>query len=85
MAYHIQITPPAERQLRALPRSVQDRLRPRIDSLSDHPRPPGCKKLVGETDLYRIRVGDYRVLYTVRDKELLVLVVKVGHRRKVYQ
>ena len=61
------------------------RLRTRIDSLADNPRPPDTKKLSGAEELYRIRVGDYRVLYAIQDKVLLVLVVKVGHRREVYR
>jgi mRNA interferase RelE/StbE len=47
------------------------------------PRPEGVKKLEGEKDLYRLRVGDYRIIYTIRDRELIVLVLKVGHRREV--
>jgi len=56
-----------------------------IRSLQAHPRPAGCKKLAGNADYYRIRVGDYRVLYEIRDRVLLVLVIKVGHRREVYR
>jgi mRNA interferase RelE/StbE len=55
-----------------------------ISSLQSNPRPAGCKKLAGNADYYRIRVGDYRVLYEIRDRVLLVLVIKVGHRREVY-
>jgi len=53
--------------------------------LRDDPRPPGCVKLTGADDLWRIRVGQYRVVYTIRDDELLVLVVRVAHRRDVYR
>jgi mRNA interferase RelE/StbE len=53
--------------------------------LAADPRPSGCKKLAGNTDYYRIRVGDYRVLYEVSDRDVLVLVIKIGHRREVYR
>jgi len=84
MAYAVQITPGAEREFSKLAHEIQLRIRPRIDALANDPRPPGAKKLKGE-DLWRIRVGDYRILYEVRDKILLVLVVRVAHRREVYR
>lgn len=56
-----------------------------ITALEQDPRPSGCKKLRGATNTYRIRSGDYRVVYTIEDAELLVLVVRVGHRREVYR
>ena len=52
---------------------------------SDVPRPPGCDKLAGPEDMYRIRVGDYRIVYQVCDEALMILVVKIGHRRDVYR
>jgi len=55
-----------------------------IGDLSEDPRPPGCRKMEG-VDLYRIRVGDWRVLYQIRDFRLMVVVVQVGHRREVYR
>lgn len=79
MAYRVEVTPYALRQLSALPDDVQRRLRPRIDALADHPRPRGAEKLRGEADIYRLRVGDYRILYTVQDEVLVVLVVRIGH------
>ena len=84
MAYTVIIKPAAERQLRRLGPEAQRRLRPAIDALSADPRPPGYKKLVGEGDLYRIRVGDYRIIYTIQDRILVVEVVKIGHRGNVY-
>ncbi len=75
----------ALRQFEALPRQVQIRLRPRIEALAEDPRPRGALKIVGEESTYRLRVGDYRVIYEVRDEVLVVLVVKVGHRRDVYR
>jgi mRNA interferase RelE/StbE len=67
------------------PRRNRSRVAAAIGALAAGPRPSGCKKLAGNTDYYRIRVGDYRVLYEVRDREVLVLVIKIGHRREVYR
>jgi len=85
MAYSILLAPPAERQLKSLTDSVQKRIVKRLKSLRENPRPQGVKKLTGEEDLYRIREGDYRIIYTIQDKELMVLVVKIGDRKEVYR
>jgi mRNA interferase RelE/StbE len=82
--YRVEFKPAAERAFRKLPRSIQVRIRPHVDGLADDPRPPGAKKLTNAGDQWRIRVGDYRVVYTIQDDVLLVLVVKVGNRRDVY-
>ncbi len=84
MAYRLEFTPGANRQFRKLPKNLQARLTPHLNALTQNPRPSGIEKLKGEEG-YRLRVGDYRVLYEVRDKALLVLVVRVGHRREVYR
>jgi mRNA interferase RelE/StbE len=68
-----------------LPGPVQGRLLPAIADLANDPRPPGSRTLTGETDLYRIRVGDYRVVYAVDDAAQTVTVVKVGHRSDIYR
>jgi mRNA interferase RelE/StbE len=85
VAYRLEFTPSADRQFRKLPVQLQARLKPHIDALIQNPRPSGIEKLKGEDNAYRLRVGDYRILYEVHDKVLLVLVVKVGHRREVYR
>lgn len=85
MAYRIEYKPSAEREFLALPKNVQRLVRPRIDALARDPRPPGSKKLRGYVNRWRIRVGDYRVIYEVYDKDLLVLIVKIGHRSDVYE
>ena len=85
MAYAIEFVPSARRELQKLPREVQLKLNPHIGSLSLDPRPIGSRKLKGGYGLLRIRVGDYRVIYEVRDKILVVLVVRVAHRREVYR
>lgn len=85
MTYSILLAPPAERQLKSLTDSVQKRIVKRLKSLRENPRPQGVKKLAGEEDLYRIRDGDYRIIYTIQDKELIVLVAKIGNRKDVYR
>jgi len=83
--YRVEFARAAKRQFDCLPKQVQVRLKRRIESLKDNPRPHGAKKLAGADDLYRIRDGEYRIIYTIKDKELIVLVVKIGHRREVYR
>jgi mRNA interferase RelE/StbE len=85
VAYAVQIAPGAEREFSKLAREIQLRIRPRIDALANDPRPAGAMKLRGQEDLWRIRVGDYRVLYEVHDRILYVLLVRVAHRREVYR
>jgi mRNA interferase RelE/StbE len=63
----------------------RQRLVARIEGLAANPRPPGCEKLAGYSDRYRVRQGDYRVVYSIDDAARVVLVVKVGHRREVYR
>jgi mRNA interferase RelE/StbE len=83
--YRIEFRPAAERSFLKLPSSVRVRLQPRIESLAAEPRPLGAKKLAGSRDRWRIRVGDYRVIYEIHGDVLLVLVLAVGHRREVYR
>lgn len=83
--YQIQLTPAAERQLRKLERAARDRVGAAIDLLADTPRPAGAKKLVGGDGEWRVRTGDYRIVYEIHDSVLRVLVVRVAHRREVYQ
>jgi mRNA interferase RelE/StbE len=85
MAYAVELKAPAVRDLAALPRVDQQRIRARIDALAENPRPPGCKKLAGADSLYRIRVGMYRVVYSIEDARLVVLITRIGHRREVYR
>ncbi len=84
MAYSILVAPPAERQLKTLAEPVQKRIVKRLKSLRDNPS-QGVKNLAGEDALYRIREGDDRIIYTIQDKELIVLVVKIGDRKEIYR
>ena len=83
--YRIEIKRSAAKEIRAVGRK-EDRRRivARIGALADDPRPPGCTKLSGR-DAFRVRQGEYRIVYTVADDVLVVEVVKVGHRRDVYR
>jgi mRNA interferase RelE/StbE len=83
-SYRLLIKPSAVKELEALPAKDRRRLATRLQKLSVDPRPAGSEKLSGH-DLYRIRQGNYRVLYSVHDRELVILVIKVGHRREVYR
>ncbi len=85
MSYQIEFVKQAAKQFKALLTQEQERLQPKIDALATEPRPNGVVKLAGEDDLYRIRVGDYRIIYCIQDEQLLILVVKIGHRKDVYR
>ena len=85
MSYEIRISRSALKTLSRLQRPDQQRIRAAIDLLTDNPRPPACIALAGEHGVYRIRVGDYRVVYEVLDGVLVVHVVAIGHRREVYR
>jgi mRNA interferase RelE/StbE len=79
------LTRAAERGLAGLPKKDLRRVDARILALADDPRPPSSKKLEGVGNLYRIRSGDYRIIYQVEDARLVVIVVDVGNRRDVYR
>lgn len=84
MSYRIDFTTAAARQVKKLPRLTRDRILDAVEGLSADPRPHGAKKLVGEKHAWRIRVGDYRIIYDIFDDVLTVTVVRVAHRREVY-
>lgn len=83
--YKVQFRRSAEKSLEKLDPRSRARILRGIVALADDPRPPGVKALSGQEALWRIRIGDFRVVYQVRDDELLVLVVRVAHRREVYR
>jgi len=85
MPYRIVILPRAHRELAKLPHPAAERIARAIDALGHQPRPPGVRKLAGDDDLWRVRVGEYRVIYQIQDAVLLVLVVRIGHRRDIYK
>ena len=75
----------ADKALQKLPEKVQRRLVLAASDLAVEPRPAGCVRLEGEDNLWRIRVGDYRIVYTIEEKKLIVLVVRIAHRKDVYR
>jgi mRNA interferase RelE/StbE len=86
MMYEVLIKPAVLRQTKKLDLPIQIAVQEAIDSLVDDPRPEGCTKLKGAENLYRIRAAkNYRIIYEIQDKKLIVIVVKVGHRREVYR
>jgi len=85
-SYTLEILPTARRDLLSLPGPIQKRIGHKIESLKNNARPAGVKALKSKRgDFYRLRVGDYRILYEIRDKVLLIIVIKIGHRREVYR
>ena len=85
MGYRVVIMPAARKALERLPLDVCLRVNRAIQALAEAPRPHGCAKLSGAVDLYRVRVGDYRVVYRIEDRVLTVLIVRIGHRGDVYR
>ncbi len=83
--YSVEIKQSAQRELDVLDDSLFVRIDQKILMLSDNPRPSGCRKLRGHKDLWRIRVGDWRVVYVVDDYSKVVVVVRIAHRRDVYE
>ncbi|CEG92245.1 type II toxin-antitoxin system RelE/ParE family toxin [Propionibacterium freudenreichii] len=84
MSYQIEFTTAAARQVKKLPGPARHRVLDAIEDLADDPRPHGARKLVGEQTAWRIRTGDYRLIYDIFDAELLIWVVRAAHRREVY-
>lgn len=82
--YRVVILPSAQHKLQSVPRSIRARIRDRIDALGTGPRPRGVKKMRGFVNRYRIRVGDYRVIYEIHDDRLVIIIIAVAHRREAY-
>ena len=82
--YTVVLTKTAQKQLDKLPDQIANTLLEAIEKLADEPRPDGCKKLKGRSG-YRIRKGDYRIIYEVEDDVLIVEVIAIGHRRNIYE
>jgi mRNA interferase RelE/StbE len=83
--YTVVLSKTAEKELYKLPAKIIERIIPVLKSLETNPRPVSCKKLKGHADLWRIRVGDYRIVYAIDDVILLVDVRKIGHRKDIYE
>ena len=85
MAYTLHFKRAVYRALQRLPQSVRRRIIAAIEALAEDPRPAGCRKLQSPDDLWRIRVGDYRVVFNIDDEVLIILVLRVAHRSHVYR
>ncbi len=83
-SYRIEIKRSAVKELEAVPAKDRRRITTKIQALAGNPRPAGCEKLSGH-DKYRIRQGNYRILYTIEDDVLVVTVIRIGDRRDVYR
>jgi mRNA interferase RelE/StbE len=83
--YQIELTPAARRDLKSIPARIRKQIDKQILSLAENPYPPGSKKIKGVEGLLRVRVGDYRILYIIEVKRLVVVIVTIGHRRDVYR
>lgn len=84
-SYRLLFKQSVAKDLRELPRQDLERILERIEALAEDPRPPGCEKLSAQGDRYRVRQGRYRIIYSIEDGTLTVMVVNVGHRRDVYR
>jgi mRNA interferase RelE/StbE len=85
VSYDVQLAPAAVRQLRKLDPVGRRRVQAAIDLLATEPRPPAARQLVGGAGEWRVRTGDFRIIYEIHDQQLVVLVIKLGHRRDVYE
>jgi len=85
MVYTIEIARPARRKLESAPIEMRRCISVHIDALAENPRPDGVKKLHDVPDGYRIRVGDWRIVYQIKDERLFILVLRIGHRSDVYR
>ena len=85
MPYLIEFKKSAAKEIEKLPASVQGDITQEIAKLASIPRPVGCKKLKGSDNLWRIRVGDYRVIYTLKDGLLVIEIIRIRHRKDVYE
>jgi mRNA interferase RelE/StbE len=83
--YRVEFSRGAKKQFRKLPLYIQERIQAKITELVIEPRPNKVKKLQGDDDLYRIRVGDYRIVYEIKDDVLLVILIRIKHRSEVYK
>jgi mRNA interferase RelE/StbE len=83
--YSIELKQSARKELERLPNAIIARIIVKLESLEENPRPAGCKKLKGGDDEYRIRVGEYRIVYVIDDRKVIVTITRIRHRRDVYE
>lgn len=85
MSYRIAIKKSAAKSLKKIPKADQKRIADKIDSLAEGPPNPDTTKMKGNNPFHRVRVGDYRIIYEIQDEVLIILIVKIGHRRDIYR
>ena len=85
MTYQVVLSPSAIRQLRKLDPDVRRRIQAALELLAENPQPPAATRLVGGAGEWRVRTGDYRIIYEIQEGQLLILVLRVGHRREIYE
>jgi len=85
LTYNIEFKRSAAKSLKKIPKADQKRIAEKIDSLSENPPAPETTKMKGNNPFHRIRVGNYRIVYEIQDDILLILIVKIGHRKDIYQ
>jgi mRNA interferase RelE/StbE len=83
--YRIKIKKVALKQLEKLPLEIIERINIKILTLSENPRPKGCKKLHSKEELYRVKISSYRIVYSIHDNILVIEVIKIGHRKNIYR
>lgn len=83
-SYKIEWKSSAQKELRNLDKTVIPRLIEAVAALANNPYPVGCRKIVGSESSYRVRVGNYRIIYQVQNQELIIEIIKVGHRQSIY-
>jgi len=83
--YVVELKQSARKELERLPNAIIARIVAKLESLEENPRPAGCKKLKGGDDEYRVRVGEYRIVYLIDDRKVIVTITRIRHRRDVYE
>ena len=85
MTFRIELTKSAAKALKAIPKTAQKRIAKEIESLAEGPPEPAKTKMKGDNPFHRVRVGDYRIIYEIQNEILLILILKIGHRKEVYR
>ena len=85
MSWNVEIERKAQKALKKIPDPYKSNIIEAIEELTNEARPPGCTKLKGASDLWRVRVNDYRIVYQVKDEKLHILIIRIGHRKDIYE
>ena len=85
MTFRIELTKSAAKALKAIPKTDQKRIAKKIESLAKDPSEPAKTKMKGDNPFHRVRVGDYRIIYEIQNEILLIIILKIGHRKEVYR